>query len=176
MTQSQPQWLFGMVLVGLFAACSAANHEDEGSQGDLLTGCSYSVTQNTYDGPNYWGTMTVKNTGTTSWTGFNVDFYVPSGAHCTNDAVPSGATLSPLTGSGTTAKTTSNHCIFTWANGPTLNANISKTINYSTDSQSFSSASNVTVSDSTCTLCTPESDSAFCSRLGKNCGTVTAAD
>src|SRR5215213_10302271 len=149
MTQSQPQWLFGMVLVGLFAACSAANPEDAGSQGDLLTGCSYSVTQNTYDGPNYWGTMTVKNTGTTSWTGFKVDFYVPSGAHCTNDSVPSGATLSPLTGSGTSAYTTSNHCIFTWASA-TLAAGASKTFNYSTDSSSFSSASTVTVGSSSC--------------------------
>jgi hypothetical protein len=140
--------------------------------------CTFNITANSYDGPNWWGTITFRNNGPSTSSHYVLEFDVPSGKHCTNDTVPSGSTLSPLTGSGSTAKTTSNHCIFTWSNGPTLAANASKTINYSTDSNSgsFTSASNVTVSDSSCTVCTPETDSAFCSRLGKNCNSVTAPD
>jgi hypothetical protein len=110
--------------------------------------CSSSVTQNSYDGPNYWGTITVKNSGTASWSGFAVSFDVPSGAHCTNDAVPSGATLSPLTGSGSSAHTTSNHCVFTWTTS--LASGKSKTFNYSADSTSFSAASNVQAKSASC--------------------------
>ena len=50
--------------------------------------------------------MTIKNSGSSSVSGFKVEFDVPSSAHCTNDAVPVGAVLSPLTGSGTSAYTT----------------------------------------------------------------------
>jgi hypothetical protein len=111
--------------------------------------CSFSVTQNTYDGPNYWGTIGFKNTSTTTASGYKVTFNVPSGAHCTNDTVPSGATLSPLSGSGASATTTSNTCTFTWSSS-SLAAGASTTFNYSTDSTSFSSASNVAVSASSC--------------------------
>ena len=52
------------------------------------------MTQNTYDGPNYWGTITIENGGSSAVTGFEVSFDVPGGDHCTNDAVPSGAALS----------------------------------------------------------------------------------
>ena len=51
-------------------------------------------------GANWWGTITFKNTGTSSVSSYKVEFDVPSGGHCTNDAVPVGAKLSPLTGSG----------------------------------------------------------------------------
>ena len=61
------------------------------------------VTQNTYDGSEYWGTITIKNAGSSAVTGFDVSFSIPSGDHCTNDAVPSSATLSPLSGSGSSA-------------------------------------------------------------------------
>jgi hypothetical protein len=37
-------------------------------------------------------------------------------------------------------------------------------------------AAGATCNEQTDTCCTPESDTAFCSRVGKNCGTVTAAD
>jgi hypothetical protein len=140
--------------------------------------CTFSITANSYDGPSWWGSITFRNNGPSTSSHYKLEFDVPNGVHCTNDAVPPGATLSPLTGSGSSAKTTSNHCIFTWSNGPALAANASKPINYSTDSNStsFTAASAVTVSDSTCMVCTPETDSTFCSRLGKNCGSVTAAD
>jgi hypothetical protein len=140
--------------------------------------CTFSITANSYDGPSWWGSITFRNNGPSTSSHYKLEFDVPTGVHCTNDAVPPGSTLSPLTGSGSSAKTTSNHCIFTWPNGPALAANATKPINYSTDSNSssFTAASAVTVSDSTCMVCTPETNSAFCSRLGKNCGSVTAAD
>src|SRR5262249_25274081 len=94
----------GWILVGLAALASAGcgqrMHSDASDIDDELTACSFSTTHNSYDGPNFWGTITVKNNGPGSTTGFSVAFDVPSGAHCTNDAVPSGATLSPLNGSG----------------------------------------------------------------------------
>jgi hypothetical protein len=104
--------------------------------------CTFSITKNTYDGGDWWGTITFKNTGTSSVSSYKVEFDVPSGGHCTNDAVPVGAKLSPLTGSGSSAYTSSNHCIFTWTSTP-LAAGASKTFNYSTDRQNFSAASNV---------------------------------
>jgi chitinase len=111
--------------------------------------CSLSVTANSYDGPNYWGTMTLQNNGPAAATGYAVQFSVPIGDHCTNDTVPSGATLSPLTGSGTSATTSSNVCTFTWPSG-TLDSGASVTFNYSTDNTDFSAASNVTVSAASC--------------------------
>jgi hypothetical protein len=112
--------------------------------------CTFNVTKNVYDGPDWWGTITFKNNGPASSSNYIVAFDVPTGVHCTNDYVPPGATLSPLTGSGSSARTTSNHCVFTWTNASAIGAGLSKTFNYSTDSQSFSSASNLGVSDSVC--------------------------
>jgi hypothetical protein len=106
------------------------------------TACNFTISQNSYNGSDWWGTITVKNNGSSSVAGFKVEFDVPSNAHCTNDAVPVGAVLSPLTGSGTSAYTSGNHCVFTW-NSTSLAAGASKTFNYSTSSQSFSAASNV---------------------------------
>jgi len=63
--------------------------------------------------------------------------------------VPSGATLSPLAGSGTSATTTSNHCVFTWP-AATLAANGSKTFNYSTDTNRSFAATNVRVTFASC--------------------------
>jgi uncharacterized protein YjbI with pentapeptide repeats len=107
--------------------------------------CSFSVTQNSYAGTDQWGTTTFKNTDDASVTSYKVEFDLPSGQHCTNDAVPSGAVLSPLTGSGTSAYTTSNHCVFTWSNS-TLAAGASKTFNYSaTTTSSFDAKASTTV-------------------------------
>jgi hypothetical protein len=130
------------------AACSSSVGEDAASSGAELGACSSSVTKNTYDGPGYWGTIAFKN-GSTSVTGITVAFDVPSGAHCTNDAVPAGATLGPLQGSGSSATTTSSHCVFTWHTAA-LAAGASKTFNYSTDSNHFTAATNVTVSYASC--------------------------
>ena len=114
--------------------------------------CStFTVTQNVYDGPNWWGTLRFRNNGPTASSNYKVEFDVPAGRHCTADYVPPGATLSPLTGSGSSARTVSNHCVFTWNNASPLAVGASKTFNYSTDSNNFSAASNVVVTDaSTC--------------------------
>jgi hypothetical protein len=112
--------------------------------------CSFNVTTNTYDGSEWWGTITFKNKGPATSATYSVEFDVPSGVHCTADYLPPGAVLSPLTGSGSSAHTTGNHCVFTWTNAGTLAVDASKTFNYSTDSQSFSSASNVVASFPMC--------------------------
>jgi hypothetical protein len=123
---------------------------DEAADEASLAACgTFAVTHNSYDGPNYWGTITVKNSSASSWKGFAVAFDVPSGVHCTNDSVPSGAALSPLSGSGSSAQTKSSHCVFTWSTA-TLVAGASKTFNYSTDSSSFSAARNVAALSSSC--------------------------
>jgi YD repeat-containing protein len=113
---------------------------------------TFTITRNDYDGPNWWGTITIKNDGPFSSSAYTAAFDVPSGVHCTADsgAVPSGATLSPLTGSGSSAHTVSNHCVFTWANGPPLAVGDSKTFNYSTDSQGFCAANNAVAGDTAC--------------------------
>jgi hypothetical protein len=113
--------------------------------------CSdFTVTKNVYKGSDWWGTVTFMNNGPSTVTDYVVQFDVPSGVHCTNDYVPPGATLSPLNGTGSTARTVSNHCVFTWSNAPSLAVGSSKTFNYSTDSQGFSSASKLSVTTMAC--------------------------
>jgi hypothetical protein len=130
------------------SACASSAGEDAATSSAELGVCSFAVTKNTYDGPNYWGTIAFKN-GSSAVSGVMVAFDVPSGAHCTNDSVPSGATLAPLQGSGASATTTANHCVFTW-HGATLSAGASKTFNYSTDSSQGIAAANVVVSYASC--------------------------
>ena len=113
------------------------------------TNCAFAVTQNVYAYASWWGTITVKNQGASTVTGYKVQFDVPAGVNCTADAVPSGATLSPLTGSGTSARTVSNHCVFTWPSA-SLAAGASRTFNYSTNSQSFNAAINVVAGNLSC--------------------------
>ena len=140
------------VLGLLFSAgCGGAGGDATSSSStQALSGaCAFSVTQNAYDGSEYWGTITIKNDGPSAATGYSVAFDIPSGAHCTNDAVPSGAKLSPLSGSGSSAATTSNHCVFTWSSAK-LASGASTTFNYSTDSTSFSKASNVGATSPSC--------------------------
>jgi hypothetical protein len=125
--------------------------------------CStFAVTKNVYNGPDWWGTITIKNTGATSYN-YKVEFDVPAGKNCTNDYVPPGAVLSPLNGSGPSARTVSNHCVFTWTNASPIYSGGSKTFNYSTNTQNFSSASNVSAYDTqTCT-------GGVCINLGEVC-------
>jgi hypothetical protein len=139
--------LAALILSGaLLCGCSA---ENEGELSEGFGACAAKVTTNVYDGPNYWGTIAIQNSGSAQWSSFSVAFDVPSGAHCTNDAVPSGAVLSPLTGSGFSAHTTANHCVFTWASS-SLAAGATKTFNYSTDSGTFSAAKNIVASAASC--------------------------
>ena len=96
------------VAFGLLAMHCGSAPSEEASAGDpeaLSGACSFSVTTNSYDGPNYWGTIAVKNTGSAGVTGFTVAFDVPSGAQCTSDAVPSGAKLTA----------SANHGSVSWA-------------------------------------------------------------
>ncbi len=115
----------------------------------VATNCAFAITQNVYAYSSWWGTVTFKNNGSTTVTGLKAEFDVPAGVSCTADAVPSGATLSPLTGSGTSARTTSNHCIFKWSSA-SLAPGASRTFNYSTNSQSFNAATKVTAGSLTC--------------------------
>jgi uncharacterized repeat protein (TIGR01451 family) len=110
------------------------------------------VNKNSYDGATYWGTITFTNNGPASASNYKVEFDVPAGVHCTNDSVPAGVVLSPLTGSGTSAYTSSNHCVYTWTAGVTpLAPAVSWTFYYSTDSAgSFDSKASTVVHDSVC--------------------------
>jgi hypothetical protein len=114
--------------------------------------CGFTVNKNSYDGPSMWGTITFTNNGPASASHYSLSFDVPAGTHCTNDATPSGVVLSPLTGSGATAYTTSNHCVYTWTAGVTpLAAGASWTFYYSTDTtSSFDAKASTVVHDSVC--------------------------
>lgn len=136
-----------LVLSTLLVCGCGADQEADLSEG--FSACSSKLTKNVYDGPSYWGTITIENSGAAAWSGFSVSFDVPGGAHCTNDAVPSGARLSPLSGSGSSAHTTSSHCVFTWA-ASSVAAGASKTFNYSTDATGFGSVQNVVASAASC--------------------------
>jgi hypothetical protein len=133
--------------------------------------CStFQVTKNVYDGPDWWGTISFRNGGPYSSYNYQVEFDIPSGYHCTNDYVPPGATLSPLNGSGPSARTLSNHCVYTWSNASPIASGGSKTINYSTDNNktSFTSASNLQVSDRNTCVGVPSCTvpSGYCSNSG----------
>jgi hypothetical protein len=69
---------------------------------------------------------------------------------CTADAVPYGATLSPLVGTGSSARTASNHCIFTFNGSSPVAVGATRTLTYFTNSFFFTAASNVVVTDSMC--------------------------
>jgi regulation of enolase protein 1 (concanavalin A-like superfamily) len=105
--------------------------------GGSTSTCSFSITQNVYDGPNWWGTISFKNNGPATSSNFALSFNVPSGVHC--DFAATGWTF---TQSGVT-------CTYKKA-GTTLASGASLTMNYSTDSQSFSAATSVVVHDSVC--------------------------
>jgi hypothetical protein len=143
-----------------FSSASNVVASDNGSGAVCST---FTVTKNVYDGPQWWGTITFKNNGPFNSYNYKVEFDVPAGVHCTNDYVPPGATLSPLNGTGSSARTVSNHCVYSWSNASPVAPGGSKTFNYSTDSQKFKSASNVVVSDSS--TCVGGS----CIPLGETC-------
>ena len=105
----------------VMAACSmgatgpgdAADHTDE-----ALSACSVSVTTDTYAGaPDYWGTITFKNSGSAAMKSPTIAFKVPSGVTC--DYNPSGW---KHTQSGTT-------CTYARTSALTVNAGASYTFN-----------------------------------------------
>ena len=136
------------------AACASSTSEDAATTDTALAGaCGFTVRQNAYDGPGYWGTISFRN-GSQAVTGIAVSFDAPAGARCTNDTVPPGATLSPPTGSGASARTTSSRCTFTW-NNVAFAAGATRTFNYSTDGAISGAASNLTVSYASCVATPP---------------------
>jgi hypothetical protein len=154
-------------------SCSASSGGGSPSGGSSGGSCSFSVTQNVYDSANWWGTIAFKNNGPQSSSNWQVSFNVPSGVQC--DFAQSGWTYSQ---SGST-------CIYKKP-GTSLAAGASLSMSYSTDSQGFSAATSVVVSDASCgaagggspspMACSPETAAAFCAQLGKNCGTVSGTD
>ena len=147
-----------------FRSASNVRIKDNGTGAICST---FQVTKNVYDAPDWWGTISWKNGGPYNSYNYKVEFDIPAGYHCTNDYVPPGATLSPLVGTGSSAKTPSNHCVYTWSNASPIAPGGSKTINYSTDnnSTSFKSASNLQVSDRSTCVGAPSclSQNSFCS-------------
>ncbi len=58
----------------LLGACAVSPGDPSVAEDESLSSCSFAVTRNVYDGPDYWGTITIKNTGSSSVTGFAVQF------------------------------------------------------------------------------------------------------
>jgi hypothetical protein len=129
--------------VGSCGTCTAPQTCGGGGTANVCGGgsstCSFTVTQNVYDGPNWWGTISFRNDGPASSSDFKVDFDVPSGAAC--DWVDSAG--------GWTLTTSGNHCSYKKP-GQTLSSGTSITFNYSATSQSFTSAANLVITDSVC--------------------------
>src|SRR4051812_1212523 len=102
-----------VVLGALAAACSGSEPSDPTTSGSAVgEACSLRITSNVYEPDIAWGTVTLENAGAAEASGIVVDLDVPEGVHCTNDAVPEGATLGAL--DEQSVATTSNHCTFTW--------------------------------------------------------------
>jgi hypothetical protein len=140
MAKSPPRAaLAAVVAVGanLALGCSSGSPQLEDQSADGLSTCGFSVTQNTYDGASYWGTIGFENVGPGSSSSFQVSFEVPSGVHC--DYADSGWTY---TQSGQTCRYVRP--------GAILHAGQKLTLNYSTDSTAFRAASSVIVTDPMC--------------------------
>lgn len=103
-----------------------------------LAACSYTLTTNTYDGPDYWGTIIFKNTGTSPMTSPRIAFNVPSGVTCDHDEPGWSHTQS-----GTT-------CTYSRTSSLTVGVNASYTFYYSTNSNVSFTATNVQISDPSC--------------------------
>jgi chitosanase len=135
------QWvLAGMAAA--FVACgvdAGGPEERSGAVRQELATCSYTITTNTYQGsPEYWGTITFRNTGTSAMTSPQIAFGVPSGVVCDYDEP--GWTH---TQSGTT-------CTYSRTSSLTIGVNASYTFYYSTNSTASFTAANVQISDPIC--------------------------
>ncbi len=130
--------LAGVTLIACGIDAPAPGDLSESGE-DALTACSTSVTTNTYDGPNAWGTIKIKNTSATTMTSPKISFKVPSGVTCDYDA--SGW---KHTQSGTT-------CTYSRKTSLTIAPGATYTFNYSTDTVTSFTASAVTITDPSCT-------------------------
>jgi hypothetical protein len=95
------------------------------------------VVRNTYDGADWWGTVTVRNTGESTIRGVTLALELPEGVSC--DYTPKGWTKAQSHERCTFRNTKAQI-----APGKTL------TLNYSTNSQNLTRASNLSVKSSSC--------------------------
>ncbi|PTL80827.1 chitosanase [Vitiosangium sp. GDMCC 1.1324] len=124
-----------------FVACGtdvSGTEERSGAVEQALAACSYTITTNTYVGSDYWGTITFKNTGASAMTSPTIAFNVPSGVTCDYDETGWKHTQSGVT------------CTYSRTSSLTVAANASYTFNYSTNSSTSFTATNVQISDPSC--------------------------
>ena len=113
--------------------------EDGSNQGeDALSACSTSISTNTYVGSDYWGTIKIKNTGSSAMTSPTIAFKVPSGVKCDYDA------------SGWKHTQSGSTCTYSRKSSLQIAPGATYTFNYSTNSGASFSASGITVSDPSC--------------------------
>ncbi|TSC25026.1 chitosanase [Corallococcus sp. Z5C101001] len=133
----------GVGLLMLALGCGAAEErefppEAPGEVVRELGACTHAVTTNTYVGPDYWGTLVFKNTGTVAIANPRVSLDVPSGVTCDDDQPGWAHTQSGRT------------CTFTRTSSLTVAVNASYTFNYSTDSGTSFTATHVKVQSDSC--------------------------
>jgi hypothetical protein len=133
-----PAMIRATLLAALVAvvACSSSTEDVAETELQVVGQCSFRVTRNVYDGPSWWGTLTVKNESGNAVSGVQIAFDVPSGVAC--DHATAGWSYSQR---GRT---------FVYRSSATVAAGASLSMNYSTSSQSFSRATSVKVSSESC--------------------------
>jgi hypothetical protein len=129
------------ILLTFLVACSTQTEEVSETELQAVGTCSFRVTKNVYDGPNWWGTLTVKNETGKAVAGIQIAFDVPSGVAC-DHAEP-----------GWTYAVSGRRCTYT--SSATVASGASLTLYYSANSQSFSRASNVKVASDSCGAAPP---------------------
>ncbi len=132
--------LFALAGTSLVACSIAPAPTEDGAimEEDALSACSMSVTTNTYVGADYWGTIEIKNTGSSAMTSPKISFKVPSGAKCDYDAA------------GWKHAQSGSTCTYSRKSSLKIAPGASYTFNYSTSSGSSFSASSIKVEDPTC--------------------------
>ena len=130
--------LTGMALVACSADATAPGGEDATQGEDALSACSTSVTTNTYVGSDYWGTIKIKNTGSSPITSPTISFKVPSGVKCDYDA------------SGWKHSQSGSTCTYSRKSSLSIAPGASYTFNYSTSSGASFSASSIQVNGPGC--------------------------
>ena len=100
--------------------------------------CDYTIVENAYDGPNWWGTITLRNDGDTAWDPVRVAFDVPTGVRC--DYAETGWTYAQA----------GDTCTYERA-GTGVAPGSTVVLHYSATSQAFSAATNVAFVGEGCT-------------------------
>ena len=137
----------GLLSAGLatvLVACSGgtgdpAHPEALDAVEQTVTGCSFTVVTSTYVGaPDYWGTIKLKNTGTTALTQPQITFTVPTGVTCDYDDA------------GWKHTQTGAVCAFTRTSSLTIAAGATYTFQLSTDSAASFTPTSVQLGDPSC--------------------------